>query len=360
MNGLKTISLLLLISMIAACTPQAVSVPIDPKLNQLELGLSFPPMANQQQRSFTGKQLEALDVRRIRFAIDWRNREPEQGQYYWKPFDERMAWIAENDLSVVLTVQSVGPEWACDPELTNEKSCVYSDLEAFEAFVRTLLERYPGQIDQIQFGNEWISGFWFVGDIDAFITANNILYDVTKKVSPETEVVLGGFATGTLHALAFCEGELDYIYLGDGTYSSDRSLCEIDEVQRGYDRLNGVVENAKFDLVDLHFYDNAEDWPVEYEVIQAYFPDDMKYIVTEFGGAHLGQEHYSDPYQAERLMLYIETLDAMGIEEAYYFKLVEGGSANQYHMKSGLFTNLYLFKRKKPSFAVFQAYSTSD
>ena len=351
----RILILLLLVVIIVSCQSRAI---VDsPQLEQLELGLSFPPIANENQRSFTTKQLDALDVQMIRFAVDWRNREPEKGEYYWEPFDERMVWIEENDLSVVLTVQSIGPEWACDPELTNEKSCVYTDLEAFEEFVHALLVRYPGQIEKIQFGNEWISGYWFVGDIDAFITANNLLYDVTKKVSPETEVVLGGFATGTLHALAFCEGALDYIYLGDGTNSSDRSLCEMDEVQRGYDRLYGVAENAKFDLVDLHFYDNAEDWLVEYEVIQAYFTDDMKYIVTEFGGPHLGQEDYSDQYQAERLGLYIETLDAMGIEEAYYYKLVEGGSANQYHMKSGLFTNLYLFKRKKPSFAVFQAYS---
>ncbi|NRA12602.1 MAG: hypothetical protein HRT57_11665 [Crocinitomicaceae bacterium] len=48
-------------------------------------------------------------------------------------------------------------------------------------------------------------------------------------------------------------------------------------------------------------------------------------IVSEFGGPNINYEPYTQTYQADRLFQYIKKIDSLKIEEAYYFKLIEGG-----------------------------------
>ena len=67
----KWFRILLLVVLLSACKQPTVSVPTEPARENIALGLSFPPIANGEQRAFTEEQLEALDVRMIRFAVDW-------------------------------------------------------------------------------------------------------------------------------------------------------------------------------------------------------------------------------------------------------------------------------------------------
>ena len=365
----KSFSLcILLVVLLTGCAQNTTtpddSIPLSIELTpliQLELGLSFPPVNNADQREFTEEQLEALSVRLVRFAENWRNREPEPGRYNWTPLDGRLDWVQENRVSLLLTIQSNGPDWACDPDYRNERSCVYLDQQDFSNYVHALLQRYPNQIDKIQFGNEWMSQYWYAGSAQDFVRFHNILYEAVQTHSPHTLVVLGGFSYGTLKVMAFCEGYLDTYEAirGGQVIELNRNECETSEAHAIRERILFVLENAFYDLLDFHFYDDVENWPIILDVSQELFPTESPIIVSEFGGPNLFWElPYSDEFQAERLVEYIQTLDLMGIEEAYFFKLVQSDSASPAHRQSGLFMVDNGVLIPKPAYEVFLAFSS--
>lgn len=323
-------------------------------LSHTRLGLSFPPVADDKQRAFTAPVLSELGVENIRIGEDWSLREPEKGEYNWTPLDKRMAWASENNLSIFLTIQSTGADWACQSPM-NERSCVYQDLEAFSVYLTQLLNRYPNQIKWIQFGNEWQSEFWYAGSAEQYVEAQNILSKIVKSIAPDIQVVLGGFTTISLRFMAACSGN-EIEFTNDEGDRFDQSnlpdLCASQEFEEVLNRIIYVLEHAEYDMIDLHLYDDPEQWGIYLNHLKTL--SNAPIIVTEFGGPNINLEPKNDEYQAERLEDYIRTLDSLQVQEAFYFKLVEGTN-NPAHKTSGLMKGLSL--KRKPSFEVFKAFS---
>lgn len=340
---------------VASCNRAPV---IDPNasydLNITSLGLSFPPVADDEQRAFTAPILEELGVTSIRIGEDWSLREPQEGEWNWGPLDKRMAWISENNLDIFLTIQSNGAQWACQSPM-NERSCVYQDLEAFSSYLSQLLARYPGHIRWIQFGNEWQSEFWYAGSAEQYVMAHNALYQTVKGIDSTIQVVLGGFTTISLRFMSACAGN-QFAFNNDEGELFDQTnlpeLCASQEFKDVLDRITYVLNHADYDQIDLHLYDDPEAW----EIYLAHFKtlSSVPIIVTEFGGPNLNLEPKDDEYQAQRLEDYIRTIDSLGIEHAFYFKLVEGTN-NPAHASSGLMKRNN--QKRKPSFEVFKAFS---
>ncbi len=325
---------------------------------EIAVGMSFPPFANSYQIDFTVTELEQLAIDRIRIAIDWRNREPEQGEFCWDPMDIRMNAAAENNMSVFLTIASVCPDWAQLPSGSDGANMM--DEDALETFIEEVLLRYDN-IDKIQFGNEWESGtedgtaYIATTSIEKFVIYNNILYDAVQRLSPETEVVLGGLTRTYPMVEYFVKNgaypDFSGITLANGAtieYLEER----IDKLKTDYDN-NGiqqnieyVFENADYEILDIHLYDDPENWP-EYLTV---LPDDKPILVSEFGGPNSEFEETSASYQAERMEYYIDAIEQLPVIEAYYFKLVESNAS--YHQDSGLF---YSSLRMKPARNVFAA-----
>jgi hypothetical protein len=329
-------------------------------LTNLSLGLSFPPVKNSEERAFTLEQLEALGIEHIRIAEDWSYREPTEGEFKWEPLDKRIEWVTQNEISLLLTIQSNGPAWACDPGQRNERSCVYRNPGDFETYISELLLRYPDQIEKIQFGNEWASDYWYPGTAEEFAIFNNILYQAVKQYSPRTEVVLGGLSTDQVRVLAFCQGVIEEYYRIDGELigKRDDQICSSEDFTDFVERLDYVIQNAEYDLIDFHFYDDAEAWPLYFQAAFERFPEPYPVIISEFGGPNLYWEQpYSDQLQAERLEEYLNILSEMEVSEAYYFKLVQSYSAHPSHHESGLFRELDGGLIAKPAFFVFQGFS---
>jgi len=276
----------------------------------LKLGISFPPVGNDQEREFTLQHLKTLNANLIRNSIHWKFREPEKGNFNWKNDDNRIDFFNNNGISLLLTVESDGPDWACS--LRNEKSCVYNNEEDFRNFVNAFITRYKGKIDKIQFGNEWDNNFWYVGTAEEFTTFNNILFEEVKKISPETKVVLGGLTKWPLLVSAGCEGTLDSIQTNDNYYCNPeltscvgefRNIpegCQTEEVINILDRVNYVLENANYDIVDIHLYDDVENWPIYYGAIKNKVSKPI--IVTEFGGPYV--DNCNSDYSRCGLYLY--------------------------------------------------------
>ncbi|MBC2845684.1 glycosyl hydrolase [Winogradskyella flava] len=318
------------------------------------LGISFPPVSDNEQRNFTDPLLNELNVKHIRIGEDWSFREPIQGSFNWQPLDDRINWATENNINILLTIQSNGPDWACS-DLQNQNSCVYNNNNEFKNYIQQLLQRYPNQISKIQFGNEWQSDFWYIGSEEQFTEANNIVYDAIQQYSPETQLILGGFTTISLRFLAGCNGLIDSFYNDEGDlFDQDffNENCDNIEFQTVINRINYILDNASYDLLDIHLYDDVENWMIYYENFITLTTKPV--IITEFGGPNLNLEPTSEQYQSERLKLYIETIDSMKVDEAYFFKLVEG-SSNPAHAQSGLIDNETL--NKKLSFFAFKDYN---
>jgi hypothetical protein len=329
----------------------------DSCINYTRLGISFPAVTNQEQMDFSQYHLDFLGVNMIRIAEDWSLRETNQGVYNWGPLDARMSWIEDNNYDVLLTIQSNGPDWACNPELQNDLSCAFSDSVAFRKYIDTLLVRYGNTIKKIQFGNEWHSEYWYIGSADDFIKANNTVWESVQENAPQIEVVLGGFASGTMTSLAGCYGYLDSVRLPDENiwHHQDEIIahCNSPAIQYIAVRQDSILTMCNYDIIDMHLYDDVEYWPLYYRIMDSITNGNYPIIVSEMGGPNLVNElPYSDEFQSERLYQYIKCVDSLQISEVYYFKLVTGGTAAEYHQESGLIDDETLIE--KPAYYLFK------
>jgi hypothetical protein len=309
------------------------------RLVDLQLGLSFPPLTDDAQRAFTRLHLEPLHISHARMAEHWFFREPQKGQFQWGPLDARIGFLKDNGLSVLLTIQSFGPEWAITAP-RNERSAVFANDEDFDEYVTALLLRYPGKIDKIQFGNEWQSAWWYAGTAQDFVRFHNILSQAARRHSPQTKVVLGGFSPWSLERMAASKGLIDYVYDDQWRRITGQELEDLKDsasMQEMLARIAHVLANADYDILDLHLYDDVENWPIYIDMMRQAAPG-KPIVVSEFGGPNMMVEGYTEEYQAARLVQYIATLDEAGVPEAYYFKLMAGGDVNPVHRMSGLFT----------------------
>ncbi|HBK70095.1 MAG TPA: hypothetical protein DDZ39_00290 [Flavobacteriaceae bacterium] len=351
------LNLLILIALTGCSSNNTETNQDDTYLEHVSLGISFPPVADAQQRTFTKPHLDNLQVKKIRFGENWSFREPTQGNFNWQPFDDRINWAYNNGYEILLTIQSNGPDWACSAT-QNTRSCVFNDNNDFKNYIDLLLQRHPNKISKIQFGNEWQSDYWYIGTAADFVEANNILYTSVQENSPNTKVVLGGFTAISLRFLAGCNGKVSSFRDDEGVLYDTNFLathCPTPIIQDVITRINTVLQNAQYDIIDLHFYDDVEQWDDYY--LNFLEMTTKPIIVTEFGGPNMNYETYSDKFQAERLHQYIKKIDSLQITEAYFFKLVEGTN-NPAHAKSGLIENPSLVE--KPAYHIFKSFSSNQ
>lgn len=325
--------------------------------DSLKLGLSYPPMRDAAQLAFTAQHLEALDVRLVRYEERWENREPAPGRFHWAPLDARMAFVRTHGLSLLLNIRTSGPDWAVGPR-RNAESAVCTNAPAFSNFVSTLVLRYRGDLAKLQFGNEWQGEHWYIGSAADYVYWQNLFYDTVKAHAPEIPVVLGGLSVGSLRALAVLDGRLPSYRNEQGRLLTAAQLQRLRQSPRMTalnQRVQTVLSQARYDILDLHLYDDVEHWPLFVAAAKARAP--LKpIIVSEFGGPNPTWETYSDAYQAERLDAYVQMLTTLGISEAYYFTLVrpQAATSTAPHQQSTLIgTDL----QPKPAYEVFRKHS---
>ncbi|MFW0871288.1 MAG: hypothetical protein ACKKL4_02445 [Patescibacteria group bacterium] len=322
-----------------------------------ELGISFAPINDEEKRAFTKEALDDLNISLLRFAEDWKYSQPREGQFNWSYLDDHINWTEENNIDLLLTIQSNGPDWACSNEKNNQ-SCVFSNPNDFKVYIETLLARYPNKIEKIQFGNEWQARFWYAGDAQDFVVANNILYEAVQKYSPQTKVVLGGFTSASIRYTSFCNNLVDGFILNSGEYvTKDKrsSICASQEYRNLQDRISYVVDNALYDELDLHLYDDPEQWADYFEM--ATRMTNKPIIISEFGGPHPVADPKTEEFHALMIHRYIEALNELDIDQAYYYKLIGADTITS----SGYDTGLYAYEsggepHKRLAYDVFKQY----
>lgn len=346
-----------------------------------EFGISFMGFTDERTRAHVAEHLEPLGVTHTRLEAEWGFREPSEGAYRWGPMDERMAFLEEQRLTAVITIPADAPEWLRNrlpAEKKNERSAALDadGRDQLQQFVTDFLvrygERHPGLVRYVQFGNEWASSYNYAGTGEDFRRSQAAFYEAVKSVDPSITVVLGGFSVGWLAGLATYDGTIDSFWDSDGSVvTRDDLLAELDEEQADYDagriaetslsRVQTVLDDAKYDWVDAHLYDQYEDFAEYVEALRSRLPESFtgRVVVTEFGGPHPVRERgLSDGEHAEMVERYIEAIDPLDVEFALHFRLVRSKSA--VHDRSGLMRRGLFGPVPLPAFEVFGRINAPD
>lgn len=309
------------------------------RLQNIKLGISFPPVRNNEELVFSNEKIQELNVKHIRFAENWKHRELTNNQFNWAALDERINFLSERNMGFILTIQSDGPDWIKENSLSYNKKSIAFNIDnniEFIDYLKKLLQRYSGKIREIQFGNEWQSKWWYSGSKEEFTRTQNLFYDAVKSIGPKISVVLGGFSTDSLRALAASQRLIREYRNDAGELFGPvkiQKLLQTQEAKNYLNRITYVLENSRYDVIDIHLYDDPENWQLYLTAIKMIKPN-IPVIVSEFGDPNTKWINYSDSLHEKELVKYIKVLDDMHIKYALYFKLVESASAN--HEKSGL------------------------
>lgn len=339
---------------VAVAQPLAPAYALD---GDTEFGISFVGLADEASRAVAARHLPRLGVGITRLEADWGFREPEPGTFRWGPMDARMDLLQELGVRAVVTFPADAPDWLrerLDSARANERSVALDGAgrTAFAAYVRAFLQRYlernPGVVGWVQFGNEWGSRANYVGSGADFVQSQNAFYAAVRAVDPDLTVVLGGLSVGWLAGLAALDGTVPWFWDAEGvvrTGDDVRALLAEEEArfaagavdETPLARLATVLGGARYDWVDAHLYDQWEDFAAYVEALRSRLPDAFagRVVVTEFGGPHpVAERHLSDAEHARMLERYIRAIDRLDVAFALHFRLVRSPAA--LHDRSGL------------------------
>ncbi|MBU1202770.1 glycoside hydrolase family 5 protein [Patescibacteria group bacterium] len=307
-------------------------------------------MPSREALLYSLSKMDDLNIDKTRIWDNWILREPSQGQYDWSGLDLRINEIYNSGKEFILTIKPVGVKdgksaWYCDQKQANKDSCIF-DIQYeddFALYIEAIAKRYTGKIAKIQFQNEWDSDYHFVGTGQDYVKYANILYEAVKKHSPETEVSLGSITKYPLLYLAGCQlGLLDTFYYKTGqlvSSSQRQAWCDNPDTIAMYERVAYVFKNARYDMVDVHFYDDPQYWDEYMEALGTLNTRNLPVIITEFGGPNADDtriDAYDENVQASELQRYLDKIYELPVVEAYYFRLIEGEGEGINHPLTGL------------------------
>ncbi len=347
----------------------------DPKETILTNFGIYPTLSSTEGMIYSANITKELGLNISTTSESWEFRQANAtAPLVWNARDRIMnEYAAEANTSIFLRITPWGidsngdPNWYCNTTTAHEWSCVilpeYED--EFQIYLDELTQRYTGQMRKIQFGNEW-TGSHFVGDEYDYVKYANWLYNYTKKNSPNTTVVLGSITSNPMKYYTHCvldesdPNYLDHIYFKGGNVPEENITQWCDGFANSFAKFQYALENAQYEMVDIHLYDNPDDWDEYINALRTL--TDKPILSTEFGGPspHI-PEKTNETYQAEELRKYINKILELELVEAHFFQLLEAPSA--YHNNSGLtkvVSQTPLAAEKKPTFYVYQnRYNTS-
>ncbi|MCG3266843.1 hypothetical protein [Yoonia sp. I 8.24] len=314
-----------------------------------EIGISFPPVSAAEHRAFTTNALRPIGVTHIRFADNWRRRglQPD-----FAPLQRRMTALRQAGFTILLTVQSDGPDAACAAR--NTHSCLITEDAPLEVYLEGLLTAVGDDLDAIQFGNEWDNQF--VGTAEEFLALHQRFASVVRRNRPDLPIVLGGVTGRAAYAQVHCVDQAPVSIPGidlEGL-STDFCIGDADRNRRTISDVRYVLGHADYDIADIHLDDVNDLWLPATRWISS-VAGGRPIWVTEFGGPAPDLEPQDPAYQAQRLARYLTAIANLPIARAYYFKLTDDDTS--VHDRSGLYD-----RRGQPKLAldVFTDFITGD
>jgi len=320
-----------------------------PGNNSLAFGLDAN-MKTAQELQYSIDIMKDLGINKSKIWENWILRQPSPTETSWAGLDMRVNGLYEAGQDIILIIQPAGIKdgelsWYCEPTGANINSCIFKPEheDDFGLYIESIMKRYPGKIDKIEFHNEWDSDYHFLGTKEDYVKYTNLLYDAVKKNSPDTIVSLGAITKTPLLYLAGCRLDLiGEFYDKNGNLISEaqkQAWCNDPETIAMYEKVAYAFANAKYDMVDIHLYDDPQYWDKYYQALETLNNRNRPVIVTEFGGPWQDDKRidpYDESVQASELIRYLDKLVELPIVEAYYFRMIEGSGERINHILTGL------------------------
>ena len=319
----------------------------------LPIGMSYPTVSY----AFLYGSIEAMNdigTNLTRIGIDWAAVEDTDDNFDWDFYDNIINNFTINNISVLGTFGPNASAWACSDNSSyrNDHSCLWKNVSEYREFLDEFFTRYSGNFSVVQFANEWTLSDNYVGDKYNYTESLNELYNSVKNNSPTTEVSVGGIVRENMGYMLWCEDGSTEPYFGVTTQAARDVICNSQEYNRRKSLFFYVLDNASYDLVDIHYYDDPEYWGDYNAKLDELVS--VPIIVSEFGGPDEDLEPYSESYQFNKTKHYIDALQSMNIRDALFFKLVETSTVN--HPKAGVLTQ-YPELREKPVYYLLKEYN---
>ena len=195
------------------------------------------------------------------------------------------------------------------------------------------------------------------------MTQLNIVHDTVKATFPDMPVVVGGILSHSMKNIAICNGSKHF---GEPDPTQLERFCNSPQYLDHVERLEEVLSQGRYDVVDQHLYFDEENWGVYIDTLRTVVlpPSrrDTPIIVTEFGGPDAKTDSRDDEYHARKLADYLEALESAGVTFAYYFTLVEPPEDNGFGDQSSYAESGLIARdtgNPKPAYAVFKDYIAS-
>ncbi len=264
-------------------------------------GNAFPWDANWDSYR---DHLQQTNAGWARLEFRWEMLEPQPGEYHWHHADKLVGAYDEVDVKKLgLIVYSVG--WANG----NGGSAPFfgppTDLDAWERFIRDLVQRYGDRVEAWEIWNEPdVSIFWNGidgGQPEVYLELLKRAHRAIKSADPDA-VVLNGGVSGTERGANFLHRLLD---LGGGDY--------LDAIG-----IHGYVPKGEIDSNSFRSY--------HWKKLQTVYERSGKpFWVTEFGwatGYTGGSDAESEEHQASLIARHLPMLfDLGGVERVFVFQL---------------------------------------
>lgn len=160
--------------------------------------------------------------------VSWRHLEPQKGKFNFEILDGLVARATKNNQEIVLTMGQP-PDWATGgkaltPFGTGYNSLPPENIEDWRSYVRTVGERYKGQIKYYEIWNEPNLKDFYSGSIIELVNLTREANQILKRIDPENKVISPSVT-------------------GDATYLND------------YLRLGG---SRVVDIIGVHLYVSPE------------------------------------------------------------------------------------------------------
>jgi hypothetical protein len=158
---------------------------------------------SDSDKARTASALEDLGSDWTRLAIQWREAEPQEGQYneWWLNEYEKAINMAHAAGQRVIVMVDEAPSWASGSSSSNAPG----DPAKFARFMSVVAKRYAGKVDGWEIWNEEnLQRFWTSGpNPSAYAALLRAAYPAVKSADPAAKVVFGGTAGNDY---AFLEG----------------------------------------------------------------------------------------------------------------------------------------------------------
>lgn len=140
------------------------------------------------------QQVTDLGLSWVKVRVDWRNLEPEQGNYRFDELDNIVQTIDDAEVNILMTVVNA-PVWARE---FRDENGPPQDLSTYTTFINELAQRYTGVVDAYQIWDEPnLRRSWNCGrrmcDTD-YLSMLRFAFETIKAVDGEALVITAGLA----------------------------------------------------------------------------------------------------------------------------------------------------------------------